>query len=59
MEAASDVLMQVQDNLMPAYEKQLFDQVHAQLMAPYQLQIQKMMDAFRIEVLSTQEALER
>lgn len=38
---------------MPAYEKQLFDQVHAQLMAPYQLEIQQMLDVFRNEVIQT------
>lgn len=55
VEAASDVLLQVQDNLMPAYEKQLFEQVHAQIMVPHEQQVSSVLEAMREEIESTKQ----
>lgn len=36
VETAADILHQVQDNMLPVYEKQIVTNVQAQLTAPFQ-----------------------
>ena len=44
---------------MPAYEKQLFQNVHTQIMVPHEEQVSSVLDAIRMEIDDTKQALEK
>ena len=44
---------------MPAYEKQLFQNVHTQLMMPHEEQVSSVLDAMRAEIESTKQIVDK
>ena len=48
--ACSDVLLQVQDNLMPEYEKQFVNSVKNQLQAPHEKTTHLSLEAMRRQI---------
>ena len=43
--------------MLPAYEKSILSQVKASVSLPHEQQVQKMLDAFRVELLNMAETV--